>query len=71
MCMLIVIMLTVPSDTPAGIGTFSRTPTIELLLDLSDVPLLSLQDCDSLFPVVRLLDERLCQEAGQTQRLGY
>ena len=57
-------MLTVPSGTPAEMCTFSRTPTLELLLDLSDVPLLSPQDGVSLFPVIRLMDERRCQEAG-------
>ena len=39
--------------------------------ELSDVPLVSLQDGVSLCPVVRLLGDRRCQEAGQTQRYGY
>ena len=58
---------TAPTATPMGIGTLSRSPTPELFMDLSDVPSLSPQKGATLFPVVRLLDERRCQDAGQTQ----
>ena len=60
--LLLLCMLTVP--TPAGIGSFSHTLTLELFGDLSYSPLLSPQDGATLFPVVRLLGERRCQEAG-------
>ena len=51
-----------------NILTGPPVPTQDFVEELSDVPLLSLQDGISLFPVVRLLGDRRCQEAGQTQR---